>query len=181
MEYEKTRLMVLARIPNLGVAGSEVGNYPAFPAEKGRLISQVTSFRLLAVTTLLLLLGAVIPFSFVQRASTPTTTSATPSSSSVSDPSPPQPDVAVGSPIKADDVPQMSRWPNPTHPTSPHQGTGVEGTQSDLNQTPIRSTLYQADARAGHQQPEPGSAPLKGLFLKPVIQNPHDRARSSIH
>jgi hypothetical protein len=199
MEHNETRLMVLARIPDLSAAGSEGGSSPASSAESGRLISQVASFRLLAATALLLLLGAIIPFSLCQKASTPAPTAATSSPSPASDHSPPpapvalwpsrvldapapQPDVAVVPPRAADDTPQMSAWPNPAHLTSYQTEAGVKGPQSSSNQpTAVRPPLFQADAGTGQPGPAPGSAQLKGLLPKPVIQNTHVRTRSSVH
>ena len=195
MQHKEARLMVLARIPNLSATGPEGESGTTLPAECGRLISQVVSFRLLAATALLLLLVAIMPFSLREKASPPATIRATPSTAA-SDVSALQPDfasiaptaasvppMATGTPpTAANAIPQMSSWPNPAQSASPQTATGGEGPQSGANQPmTIPPPFYQADARAAYQEPAPGASPFKGPIQKPVIQNSHDRTRSSIH
>jgi hypothetical protein len=142
MERERPKLTVLARIPNLKSGGSGSTHRSTLPNEEGRLISQTAAFRLLAATIVLLLVVAVIPLS----ASKTDPKAATP----VADELPWQPGITSASRTAAEDAPQMSSWPNPSHSTSAQIEERREGVPPAANQPmAVRPTQYKADARTG--------------------------------
>jgi len=75
MDRHETKSMVLARIPDVGVAEHQ-GSRAELPTSSGRVIGQALSFKLLAVAVLVLVVTATIPYALWRngRATAPSTT-----------------------------------------------------------------------------------------------------------
>lgn len=143
--------VVLARLPDLGDVGRDRRGGKT-PESRGRLIGQALSFKLLAVCVLLLIAIALIPWSLRKHSSSAESSpAAVGSAAPVSQPSAsapvaasppsapaatpqPQPKVATAPPPPPPaEIPRMSKWPSPDHPTSAAMATGVEP-HADVNQ-----------------------------------------------
>jgi hypothetical protein len=152
MEQEKSKLVVLACIPNLKGGRSGSAGHVTFPNEEGRLISQTVAFRLLAATIVLLLVVAIIPFSAGKSDPKPaaTTASSTPSPTPAATDLPWQPNTPRVPQKAVEESAQMSVWPSPNRPIASQIEERPEGLPSPSNQpTAVRSTQYKADARTG--------------------------------
>ena len=164
MDRQEMEPIVLARIPDLGSVGRNRHRGRSL-ASRGRVIGQALSFKLLAVVALVLVAMALVPLTVrksSQSADSPPTPACTPVAQapaprrSVCRPLLQHPRLPVAPPTPAvAEIPLMSKWPNPAHPTS----------------TPVAAN---EEPRAGANQP---------MAVRPpeYLRNNHDRTRSSIH
>ena len=171
MDRQEMELIVLARIPDLGSVGRNRRRGRSL-ASRGRVIGQALSFKLLAIAALLLVAMALVPWTVhrsSQSADSPPAVAAgatpvaqtpapapAPASPSAVPAAAPQPKVASAPPTPAAaEIPLMSKWPNPAHPTS----------------TPVAAN---EEPRAGANQP---------MAIRPpeYLRNNHDRTRSGVH
>jgi hypothetical protein len=171
MDRQEMELIVLARIPDLGSVG-RTGRYGKSLASRGRVIGQALSFKLLAIAALLLVAMALVPLTFRTSSQPPAHSPTTPADATTpaaqaAAPAPipaspfptpavaPEPKVAIAPPTPAAaEIPRMSKWPDPAHPTSP----------------PV----------AANEEPRAGANQSMAVRPPEYLRNNHDRTRSGI-
>lgn len=159
MDRREMKLTVLARIPNLNSSKAS-GPPEEPPTSRGRIISQVLSFKVLAGVVLVLVAVAIVP-AFKPATPTPESTATaeawhpgelaasadaapawpapvaeSPASSSPMPNILEKPNVASVTPVSASiDEPLMSPWPNPSQATNPRNEGGAEEPRAGVNQS----------------------------------------------
>ncbi len=194
MDRQETKLMVLARIPDVGVAEHHATR-ERLPTSSGRVIGQALSFKLLAVAVLLLVVTATIPFALWRNglATAPSTAPSTAADASTpwqaGSPVPSAGTAPIWAAPTVAAVPASA--PTPVKPllmpdVVPQPKVGSDFPAPAATDAPLMSTWPNpshpiASPEAGGEEPRANMNQAMAIRPEYGRNNIYDRTRSSIH
>jgi hypothetical protein len=192
MYQSETNLPILARIPQVG--GGQSWARSTQPTSKGRLISQVSSFRLLAACIVVLLVIAAFPMALRKKSAPAASTPAVAAAPAPQwQPSGPAASIGVApvatAPAAAPTFVPVSATANsaPIAGAFPQPAAGKPLTTADNRNLPLMSAWPNpaappaAPGELGAEQPQVEANRAKALRPPDYTRNRYDRTGPSVH